>query len=362
MLATKRIIALTKPFTRQTLLTHLPASQQGWMMMRPRFLSTEKKNDTIADDEAMEVHFRASGRQHPLQLKKVEYTSEDMGDHMGRQQNHIWTKEELHEKMTTLYRHKPETFTDHAMNKLMYGLYHTFNFITGYSPIDPTPKAIEWRLIVLESVAGVPGFVAAGIRHFRSLRQLKKDYGWIPTLLEEAENERMHLRICLNTFKATTATRALVLAVQYTMAPFLMAVYLTNPKAMHRFVGYLEETACATYVNTINHIETPGTKLHTAWANLAAPPLAIGYYRMPKDAMWVDTLKCMMADEANHRDVNHTFACMKSDDPNPFLQAHKEDAAFAWRLEASGEPAWPEKAALEEKLSKEKAGGDLKTA
>ncbi len=31
-------------------------------------------------------------------------------------------------------------------------------------------KAVEWRLIVLESVAGVPGFVAAGFRHFRSLR------------------------------------------------------------------------------------------------------------------------------------------------------------------------------------------------
>jgi hypothetical protein len=30
-------------------------------------------------------------------------------------------------------------------------------------------------------------------RHLRSLRSLKRDYGWIHTLLEEAENERMHL-------------------------------------------------------------------------------------------------------------------------------------------------------------------------
>ena len=35
---------------------------------------------------------------------------------------------------------------------------------------------------------------AAGmIRHLRSLRTMKRDHGWIPTLLEEAENERMHL-------------------------------------------------------------------------------------------------------------------------------------------------------------------------
>lgn len=349
MIATKRMSSISKIATKKFVYNQ--------SAVLPRFfsVSTDGQKKNAGEEEAMEVHFRASTVKHPLNIQKVQPASpEELGDHMGRQQNHIWTQKELHEKMTTLYRHNPETWTDYAMNKLMYGLYHTFNFITGYSPVDPSPRAIEWRLIVLESVAGVPGFVAAGMRHFRSLRTLKKDYGWIPTLLEEAENERMHLRICLNTFEAGIATRALVLAVQYTMVPFLMAVYMVNPKAMHRFVGYLEETACATYVNTINHIETPGTRLNAAWSSIRAPPLAIGYYRMPKDAMWVDTLKCMMADEANHRDVNHTFASMKNDCPNPFLQDHKENAALAWRLHATGEPAWPEKQMLEDKLSTKK--------
>ena len=31
------------------------------------------------------------------------------------------------------------------------------------------------------------------LRHMRSLRSMKRDHGWIRTLLEEAENERMHL-------------------------------------------------------------------------------------------------------------------------------------------------------------------------
>ena len=44
----------------------------------------------------------------------------------------------------------------------MYGLYNSFNFLTGYKEINPSVQSIEWRLIVLESVAGVPGFVAAG--------------------------------------------------------------------------------------------------------------------------------------------------------------------------------------------------------
>ena len=56
----------------------------------------------------------------------------------------------------------------------MYGLYHSFNFVTGYDPNDPSEKAIAWRLIVLELVAGVPGFVAAGQRHLHSLRTLQR--------------------------------------------------------------------------------------------------------------------------------------------------------------------------------------------
>lgn len=47
-----------------------------------------------------------------------------------------------------------------------------------------------------------------------------------------------------------------------------------------------------------------------------------------------------MADEANHRDVNHTFAGMKSDDPSPFVHEHKEKAAIAWRVDQAGETAW----------------------
>lgn len=47
-----------------------------------------------------------------------------------------------------------------------------------------------------------------------------------------------------------------------------------------------------------------------------------------------------MADEANHRDVNHTFAEMKNDDPNPFIAEHRENAAMAWRLKEKHTDAW----------------------
>ena len=45
----------------------------------------------------------------------------------------------------------------------------------------------EWiiqRILFLETIAGVPGMVAATIRHLRSLRLMRRDAGWIHTLLE----------------------------------------------------------------------------------------------------------------------------------------------------------------------------------
>merc|ERR1712224_225700 len=170
-------------------------------------------------------------------------------------------------------------------------------------------------------------------RHFRSLRRLQRDHGWIHTLLEEAENERMHLLVCMSMFEASRFTRLAVLGSQLFVAPWLAAVYLVHPKAVHRFVGYLEETACLTYANIIRQVETPGTPLHGAWAELPAPQVAKGYWKLSDDAKWVDALKCMFADESNHRDVNHTFAMMETDDPNPFVEKLREDAVIAWKLD-----------------------------
>ena len=48
------------------------------------------------------------------------------------------------------------------------------------------------RICFLETVAGVPGMVAAMTRHLHSLRRLKRDFGWIHTLLG---NDTFHYRI-----------------------------------------------------------------------------------------------------------------------------------------------------------------------
>ena len=54
-------------------------------------------------------------------------------------------------------------------------------------------KRYGHRAVVLETVAAVPGMVGGMLQHMRCLRRICDVRGWIRTLLDEAENERMHL-------------------------------------------------------------------------------------------------------------------------------------------------------------------------
>lgn len=47
-------------------------------------------------------------------------------------------------------------------------------------------RVCDRRICFLETVAAVPGMVAAMTRHLHSLRRLRRDYGWIHTLLGKA--------------------------------------------------------------------------------------------------------------------------------------------------------------------------------
>ena len=71
-------------------------------------------------------------------------------------------------------------------------------------------------------IAGVPGMVGGMLRHMRSLRSMKKDNGWIHTLLEEAENERMHLLTFLQLRQPGLFFRGMVLLSQVWAPPRVM--------------------------------------------------------------------------------------------------------------------------------------------
>merc|ERR1712205_298749 len=87
----------------------------------------------------------------------------------------------------------------------------------------------------------------------------RHDNGWIHTLLEEAENERMHLMTFLNMKQPSIFFRAGVLAAQGVFFNAFFFSYLISPRTCHRFVGYLEEEAVRTYTHALNDIDSGGT-------------------------------------------------------------------------------------------------------
>ena len=97
--------------------------------------------------------------------------------------------------------------------------------------------------------------VAGMLRHLHSLRRLKRDNGWIETLLEESFNERMHLLIFMKMCEPGWFMKTMILGAQGVFFNSLFVAYLLSPKIVHRFVGYLEEEAVHTYTRAIKEIE-----------------------------------------------------------------------------------------------------------
>ena len=159
------------------------------------------------------------------------------------------------------------------------------------------------RAVVLETVAAVPGMVGGMLVHLKSLRRMKDDAGWIHTLLDEAENERMHLMTFIAVCKPSAFERFMVLMAQWLFYLFFLALYLVSSKTAHRLVGYFEEEAVISYTSYLAEIDAG------RHPNPPAPEVAKRYWRLPDDATLRDVVLVVRADEAHHRDVNHWFAC-----------------------------------------------------
>lgn len=91
--------------------------------------------------------------------------------------------------------------------------------------------------------------------------------------------------------------------------------YLLAPRTCHKFIGYLEEEAVKTYTKAIEDLDAG--KL-PRWQNSPATELSKKYWHLEDDATMRDVLLAVRADEAVHRDVNHGFASISEDAPNPF--------------------------------------------
>ena len=162
-------------------------------------------------------------------------------------------------------------------------------------------KRYGHRAVVLETVAAVPGMVGGLLQHLTALRKMRDDEGWIRVLLDEAENERMHLMTFIEIAQPNAFERFLIMAVQLIFYNCYFFLYLLAPRTAHRVVGYFEEEAVISYTQYLNEVEEGRHE------NVPAPQIAIEYWQLDKDATLRDVIIAVRADEAEHRDVNHGF-------------------------------------------------------
>ncbi|EGN92138.1 AOX, alternative oxidase mitochondrial precursor [Serpula lacrymans var. lacrymans S7.3] len=244
----------------------------------------------------------------------------------------VYSEEEL--KSVEVLHREAKTISDKFACNLVKITRWGFDLASGYKhkPIPPNSNlTLEelkkggyildergWlrRILFLETVAGVPGMVAAVLRHLGSLRLMRRDSGWIHTLLEEAENERMHLMTFMTLRKPSLFFRAMVLGAQGVFYNLFFLSYMISPRTCHRFVGYLEEEAVLTYTRCIEEIEAGRLP---EWTDLSAPEIAKDYWRLAPDAKLLDVMYAVRSDESTHRFVNHSFANLNvKTDVNPF--------------------------------------------
>ena len=158
------------------------------------------------------------------------------------------------------------------------------------------------RAVVLETVAAVPGMVGGLLQHLKALRHIRDDQGWIRELLDEAENERMHLMTFIRIAQPSFFERALIMLGQAVFFNAYFFLYLFAPKTAHRVVGYLEEEAVISYTSYLAQVDSGAIE------NVPAPQLAIDYWQLAPDARLREVIVAVRADEAKHRDINHGFA------------------------------------------------------
>lgn len=164
-------------------------------------------------------------------------------------------------------------------------------------------KRYGHRAVVLETIAGVPGMVAGVWLHAKSLRKMKTGWGpKIREMMEEAENERMHLMIFIDIAQPTWIERWIVLLAQFVFIIFYTLLYIFFPKTAHRMIHYFEEEAVVSYTNYLHMISSGQTE------DVPAPQIAIEYYGLQGDARLSDVIVKVREDEKHHAKVNYNYS------------------------------------------------------
>ncbi|KNA15569.1 hypothetical protein SOVF_097280 [Spinacia oleracea] len=282
--------------------THVPGMVAGFIRFPVRHMSTAALHDTSEDKEVKKEKKAETGSAGGsggaddkavvsywgVQPKKI--MKED-GTEWGWSCFMPWETYKADMSIDLGKHHAPKTL----MDKMAYWTVKALRLPTDIF----FQRRYGCRAMMLETVAAVPGMVGGMLLHCKSLRKFEQSGGWIKALLEEAENERMHLMTFMEVVNPRWYERALVFTVQGVFFNAYFLTYIISPKLAHRVVGYLEEEAIHSYTEFLKEIDNGNIE------NVPAPAIAIDYWRLAKDSTLRDVVMVIRADEAHHRDVNH---------------------------------------------------------
>ena len=158
------------------------------------------------------------------------------------------------------------------------------------------------------------------LQHLRALRHIRDDQGWVHELLEEADNERMHLMTFIHVAQPSRFERIIIMCTQAVFYNFYFWLYLFAPSVAHRVVGYFEEEAVVSYTRYLEDIDAG------RHPNPPAPKVAIEYWNLPRNATLRDVVIQVREDEAGHRDRNHHFADALKRNETPVGRKHASPA------------------------------------
>ncbi|EFA85783.1 alternative oxidase [Heterostelium album PN500] len=201
----------------------------------------------------------------------------------------------IEKEFIPIERHQPQNISDNVARFAVWLLRKASNLVFK-------EKYIHYAC-VLETVAAVPGMVAGMLQHLKTLRRMEHN-NWIKILLDEAENERMHLMTFMEISMPTKLERNLITLAQGAYWNAFLLFYLISPKTAHRFTGYLEEEAVITYTNMLHDLDAGKVE------NVEAPQIAREYWGLPDDAKLRDVILVIRQDEVDHGHVNHQLSNM----------------------------------------------------
>ena len=137
-------------------------------------------------------------------------------------------------------------------------------------------KRYGHRAVVLETVAAVPGMVAGMLIHLKSLRKMEDDRGWIKTLLDEAENERMHLMTFIHIAKPTWLERVIILTAQFIFIVTYALIYLISQELHIELLDILKKKLLEVTLNIYTNWKLVKLKIN----QLQKLQLIIGIYHL----------------------------------------------------------------------------------